>query len=169
MESDEKYIPKSARAPDFKITLSKAAMENTERIEFLQNMVDQAKTTYEGTLKGVVQECITLEIDALIKQEKETIADLLYNLATATMTMSGTTCDPHLRVNNLIETAPFLFQYAPKTSPSSIRGQYAATTQLMDSHSQQSSQSTENMAPRQKSLTPKMQQPLLPNYRKILA
>ena len=42
-ESDENYIPKSARALDFKITLSKAAMKNTERIEFLQNMVDQAK------------------------------------------------------------------------------------------------------------------------------
>ena len=125
MASDENYIPKSARASDFKITLPKAAMENTERIEFLQNMVDQAKKTYEGTLKGVVQECITLEIDALVKQEKETIADMLYNLATATMTMLGTTCDPHLRVNNLIETTPSLFQYAPKTSPSSIRGQYS--------------------------------------------
>ena len=40
------------------------------------------------------------------------------------MTYAGTTCDPHLRVNNLIETAPFLFKYAPKDSPTSIRRQY---------------------------------------------
>ena len=111
MDMDQTYIPKSAKASDFKITLSNAAMENTERIEFLQHMVDQAKKAYEKTLKDVVQECIVLETNALKKEEREIISEMLYNIATATLTLSGSTCDPHLRVNNLIESYPSLFKY----------------------------------------------------------
>ena len=121
METDKNYIPKSAIALDFKITISNTVMENTERIKFLQHMVNQAKKTYEKSLKDVVQECIVvleivLKINALKKQEREIILKMLYNVATATLTLSGSTCDPHLCINNLIELSPFLFQYVPETS-----------------------------------------------------
>jgi hypothetical protein len=124
MDSDSNYVPRSAKATDFKITVSNAAMEDAEKIEFLQAQVDQAKKQYEGTLKNVVEECIQLEIKALENQEKECTSDMLFGLASATITLAGAECDPHLRVNNLIEAAPLLFQYAPKPSATSIRQQY---------------------------------------------
>jgi hypothetical protein len=124
LNSDSNYIPKSAKATEFKITVSNAAMEDAEKIEFLQNMVEQAKQQYEGSLKNVVQECIQLEIKALKRQEKEITSDMLYGLASATITYAGANCDPHLRVNNLIEVAPYLFKFGPKTSAKDIRHHY---------------------------------------------
>jgi hypothetical protein len=49
---------------------------------------------------------------------------MLYGLACATITYASANCDPHLRVNNLIEVAPYLFQFAPKTSANNIRHHY---------------------------------------------
>ena len=39
------YIPKSAKASDFKITLSKGASEDGERVSFLEQQIQQAKET----------------------------------------------------------------------------------------------------------------------------
>ena len=51
MGTDDTYIPRSAKASDFTITLSKAATEDdTEKIDFLQSQVDQAKRLYPTTL-----------------------------------------------------------------------------------------------------------------------
>ena len=43
MEEDAKYIPRSAKATDFKITLSAGAKEDEERVSFLEQQIQQAK------------------------------------------------------------------------------------------------------------------------------
>ena len=55
------YIPKSAKALDFKITLSKGASEDSERVSFLEQQIQQVKDTYESSLKNVIEECIALK------------------------------------------------------------------------------------------------------------
>ena len=64
MEDDAKYIPRSAKATDFKITLSAGAKEDKERVSFLEQQIQQAKDSYESSLKSVIEECIALEIQA---------------------------------------------------------------------------------------------------------
>ena len=46
------YIPKSAKASDFKITLSKGALEDGERVSFLEQQIQQAKETYESSFQS---------------------------------------------------------------------------------------------------------------------
>ena len=65
MTREPNYIPKSAKASDYKITLSKSASENGERVSFLKQQIQQAKETYEFSLKNVIEECITLKTTAL--------------------------------------------------------------------------------------------------------
>ena len=65
MEEDKKYIPRSAKATDFKITLSAGAKEDEERVSFLEQQIQQAKDSYESSLKSVIEECIALEIQAV--------------------------------------------------------------------------------------------------------
>ena len=73
MAKEANYIPKSAKATDFKITLSMGASEDNERVSFLEQQIQQAKDTYESSLKNVIEECISLETSALQSQENETI------------------------------------------------------------------------------------------------
>ena len=73
MAKEANYIPKSAKATDFKITLSKGASEDSERVSFLEQQIQQAKDTYESSLKNVIEECISLETSALQSHENETI------------------------------------------------------------------------------------------------
>ena len=47
MEQDTKYVPCSAKATEFNITLSAGAKENDERVNFLEQQVRQAKEAYE--------------------------------------------------------------------------------------------------------------------------
>ena len=68
MEDDTKYIPRSAKATDFKITLSAGAKEDEERVSFLEQQIQQAKDSYESSLKSVIEECIALEIQAAKKK-----------------------------------------------------------------------------------------------------
>ena len=75
------YIPKSAKASDFKITLSKGASEDGERVSFLEQQIQQAKETYESSFKNVIEECITLETTALPSQENDTVYSLFPALA----------------------------------------------------------------------------------------
>ena len=81
------YIPKSAKASDFKITLSKGALEDGERVSFLEQQIQQAKETYESSLKNVIEECITLETNALQSQENKIIYSLLPALTEAINTL----------------------------------------------------------------------------------
>ena len=68
MEQDTSYVPRSAKATDFKITLSTGAKEDEERVSFLEQQIQQAKDSYESSLKTVIEECIALEIQAAKKK-----------------------------------------------------------------------------------------------------
>ena len=68
MEQDTKYVPCSAKATDFKITLSAGAKEVEERVSFLEQQIQQAKDSYESSLKSMIEECIALEIQAAKKE-----------------------------------------------------------------------------------------------------
>ena len=68
MEEDTKYIPCSAKATDLKITLSAGAKEDEEKVSFLEQQIQQAKDSYESSLKSVIEECIALEIQAAKKR-----------------------------------------------------------------------------------------------------
>ena len=89
MTREPNYIPKSAKASDFKITLSKGASEDGKRVSFLEQQIQQAKDTYESSLKNVIEECITLETTALQSQENDTIYTLLSSLAEIINTLEG--------------------------------------------------------------------------------
>ena len=95
MTREPNYIPKSAKASNFKITLSKGASEDGERVSFLEQQIQQAKDTYESSLKNVIDECITLETSALQSQENETIYMLLPSVAEAINTLEGITSNVH--------------------------------------------------------------------------
>ena len=70
MTREPNYIPKSVKASDLKITLSKRALEDGERVSFLEQQIQQAKDTYESSLENAIEECITLETTALQSEEK---------------------------------------------------------------------------------------------------
>ena len=94
MEQDKDYIPCSAKATDFKITLSNGAKEDEERVSFLERQIQQAKASYESALKNVIKECITLEIQAVKKEETKLIMDLLPTIGTAIQKLQGIECNP---------------------------------------------------------------------------
>ena len=75
MEQDTSYVPRSAKATDFNITLSNGAKEDEVRVSFLEQQIQQAKDSYESTLKNVIEECIALEIQAAKKEESQLIMD----------------------------------------------------------------------------------------------
>ena len=68
MEQDTSYVSRSTKATDFKITLSTGAKDNKERVSFLEQQIQQAKDSYESSLKTVIEECIALEIQAAKKK-----------------------------------------------------------------------------------------------------
>ena len=102
MTREPNYIPKSAKASDFKITLSKDASEDGERVSFLEQQIQQAKDTYESSLKSVIEECIDLETAALISKENKTIYTLLRAVAEAINTLEGISGDVHQKVITLL-------------------------------------------------------------------
>jgi hypothetical protein len=105
--------------------LSKEASEdNNERIDFLKEQIEQAKQTYQNSLKNVVQECIQLEITALEKSEKAMTSDLLYCIASAINTHQGSEADPHQKVVNLLTLDRHLFKYSPKKDILSVASHY---------------------------------------------
>ena len=55
MEQDKQYVPCSAKATDLKITLSHGAKEDEERVSFLEQQIQQAKDSYESSLKTVIK------------------------------------------------------------------------------------------------------------------
>ena len=101
MTREPNYIPKSTKASDFKIALSKGALEDGERVSFLEQQIQQAKDTYESSLKNVIEECITLETSALQSQENKTIYTLLPAVAEAINMLEGITSNVHQKVITL--------------------------------------------------------------------
>ena len=113
MEEDTKYIPRSAKATDFKITLSADAKEDEERVSFLEQQIQQAKDSSESSLKSVIEECIALEIQAAKKEESQLIMDLFPAIGKAIQQLQGTDCDAHLQTVNALKMTPALLQYGP--------------------------------------------------------
>ena len=126
MTREPNYIPKSAKASDFKISLSKGALEDGERVSFLEQQIQQAKDTYESSLKNVVEECITLETTALQSQENDTIYSLLPSLAEAINTLEGITTDVHQKVVTLIYLDSSFLSYTTSKSRKSFISSYCA-------------------------------------------
>ena len=113
MEQDKDYIPCSAKATDFRITLSHSAKEDEERVSFLELQIQQAKAKFKSALKNVNEECISLEIQAAKKEETQLIMDLLPTIGTAIQKLQGIKCNEHLQMVNVLKMAPTLLQYGP--------------------------------------------------------
>ena len=113
MEQDTSYVPHSAKATDFNITLSNGAMKDEERVSFLEQQVQQAKDTYESALKNVIEEYIALEIQAAKKEESQLIMDLFPAIGTAIQKLHGIECNEHPQTVNALKMMPTFLQYGP--------------------------------------------------------
>ena len=123
MEEDTKYIPRSAKATDFKITLSAGAKEDEERVSFLEQQIQQAKDSYESSLKSVIEECIALEIQAAKKEESQLIMDLFPAIGKAIQQLRGTDCDAHLQT--LFYQNHHTLDEVPKPTVRTMESEYA--------------------------------------------
>ena len=132
MEQDKNYIPCSAKATDFKITLSNGAKDDKERVSFLELQIQQAKDYYESALKNMIEECITLEIQAMKKKETQFIIDLLLAIGTATQNPKGIECNKHLQSVNVFKMAPTLLQYSLITTMNTFLAFYQTYHSLDD-------------------------------------
>ena len=126
MTREPNYIPKSAKASDFKITLSKGASEDGERVSFLEQQIQQAKDTYESSLKSVIEECTDLETAALISQENNTIYTLLPAVAEAINTLEGISGDVHQKVITLLYLDSSFLAHTTSNSRDSFITSYCA-------------------------------------------
>ena len=113
MEQDTSYVPRSANATDFKISLSTGAKEDEERVSFLQQQIQQAKDSNESSLKTVIEECIALEIHAAKNEESQLIMDLFPAIGKSIQQLQGTECSEHLQTVNALKMMPTLLQYGP--------------------------------------------------------
>ena len=111
MEQDTSYVPRSAKATDFKITLSAGAKEDEERVSFLEQQIQQAKDSYDSSLKSMIEECIALEIQAAKTEESQLIMDLFPAIRKAIQQLQGTDCNAHLQTVNALKMTPTLLQY----------------------------------------------------------
>ena len=111
--TDSSYVPRSAKATDFKITLSAGAKEDEERVSFLEQQIQQAKDSYESSLKSVIEECIALEIQVAKTEESQLIMDLFPAIGKAIQQLQGTDCNAHLQTVNALKMTPTLLQYDP--------------------------------------------------------
>ena len=87
--------------------------EDEERVSFLEQQIQQAKDSYESSLKSVIEECIALEIQAAKKEESQLIMDLFPAIRKAIQQLQGTDCDAHLQTVNALKMMPTLLQYGP--------------------------------------------------------
>ena len=124
MAKEPNYIPKSAKATDFKITLSKGASEDSKRVSFLEQQIQQAKHTYKLSLKNVIEECISIETTALQSQENDMIYTLLESIAEAINTLEGLKTDVHQKVISLIYLDCSFISYTTSTSRDSFISSY---------------------------------------------
>ena len=120
------YIPKSAKLPDFKLTLSKGASEDGKRVSFLKQQIQQAKETYESSLKNVIEECITLETNALQSQENEIIYFLLPALAEAINMLEGLNTNVNQKVITLLYLDSSFLSHTTSTSRKTFIASYCA-------------------------------------------
>ena len=90
----------------------------------MEQQIQQAKDTYESTLKNVIEECISLETSALQSQENETIDTLLESIAEAINTLEGLKTDVHHKVISLIYLDCSFISYTTSTSRDSFISSY---------------------------------------------
>ena len=126
MTREPNYIPKAAKASDFKIILSKGASEDGEKVSFLEQQIQQAKETYESSLKNEFEECITLETTALQSQEKDTIYSILPALAEAINMLEGLNTNVHQKVITLLYLDSSFISHTTSTSRESFIASYCA-------------------------------------------
>ena len=126
MTREPNYIPKSAKASDLKITLSKGASGDGKRVSFLEQQIQQAKDTYKSSLKNVIEECIMLETTALQSQENDTIYTLLSAVAESINTLEGITSDVHQKVVMLIYLDSSFLAYTSSKSRDSFITSYCS-------------------------------------------
>ena len=126
MTREPNYIPKSAKASDFNISLSKGYLEDGERVSFLEQQIQQANDTYESSLKNIIDECIALEANALQSQENDTIYTLLPTVAEDINTLEGITCDVHQKVVTLIYLDSSFLAYTTSNSRDSFITSYCS-------------------------------------------
>ena len=126
MTREPNNIPKSAKASDFKITLSKGASEDSKRVSFLEQQIRQAKDTYKSSLKNVIEECIILEMNALQSQENDMIYSLLPSLAEAINTLEGINTDIHQKAITLLYLDSSFLSYMTSKSRESFISSYCA-------------------------------------------
>ena len=124
MTKEPNYIPKSAKASDFKITLSKGASEDSKRVSFLEQQIQQAKDTFKSSLKNIIEECITLETTALQARENDMIYTLQASIAEAINTLEGIKSDVHQKVISLIYLDCSFIFYTTSTSRDSFISSY---------------------------------------------
>ena len=82
-------------------------------MSFLEQQIQQAKDSYESSLKTVIEECISLEIQAAKKEESQLIMDLFPAIGKATQQLQGTECSGHLETVNALKMMPTLLEYGP--------------------------------------------------------
>ena len=126
MTREPNYIPKSDKSSDFKITLSRGALEDGERVSFLKQHIQQAKDTYKSSLKNVIEECNTLETTALQSQENDMIYSLLPSIAEAINTLEGIKTDVLQKVITLLYLDSSFLSYMTSKSRKSFISSYCA-------------------------------------------
>ena len=124
MTKEPNYIPKSAKATDFKVTLSKGTSEDSKRVSFLEQQIQQVKDTYESSLKNVIEECTSLKTTALQSQENDIIYTLLASIAEAINTLEGIKTDVRQKVISLIYLDCSFISYTTSTSRDSFISSY---------------------------------------------
>ena len=98
--------------------------ENDERVSFLKQQVQQAKDAYKCSPITIIEECISLEIQAARKEEMEIIMDLLHAISSAIQKLQGINSGKHLQSINVLTMSPTLLQFSPITTTELFLGFY---------------------------------------------
>ena len=83
-------------------------------------------------MKNVIEECITLEIQAVKKEETQLIMDLLPTICTAIQKLQGIECNEHLQMVKILKMAPTLLQYGPISTMNTFLALYQTYHSLDD-------------------------------------
>ena len=87
---------------------------------------------HESSLKTVIEECITLEIQAAKEEETQLIMDLLPTIGLAIQTLQGLECIKHLQTVIVLKMAPTLLQFGPVTTMNTFLAFYQTYHSLDD-------------------------------------
>ena len=97
--------------------MSDGTKNNNKRVSFLEQQVQQAKTAYETSLETVIEECISLKLQAAKKEETEIVMDILSAIGSAIQTLQGIDCDKDLQSINIVTMSLNLLKFSLITTP----------------------------------------------------